>query len=131
MTAPNSDRKNALEWGVFALGALLVAATVGCLVFEWVRQGNGAPPAPTVRLGTAEPRDGVFAVPVTVENKGGSTAEGVRVEVTLVRPGEPEERASFTVAFLPGDGTREGWVTFSTDPADGRLEGRAVGYEQP
>ena len=125
--------KHPLEWAVFALSAVLVAATVGYLAYDAVR-GDDAPPLLTVEVGQAEPRAGsqsVWRVPVTVRNAGHVTAEGVRVEVTLEIPGSPPETADFDVAFVPRESKREGWVTFRGDPSRGRLSGRAAGYEKP
>ncbi len=128
--------KHPLEWAVFALSAVLVAATVGYLAYDAVRGGN-APPLLTVEVGQVEPEtgsggsQGVWRVPVTVRNSGHVTAEGVRVEVTLEIPGSPPETADFDAAFVPRESKREGWVTFQADPSRGRLTGRAVGYEKP
>lgn len=128
--------KHPLEWAVFALSAVLVAATVGYLAYDALR-GDDAPPLLTVEVGHAEadePRagsSGPWRVPVTVSNAGHATAEGVRVEVTLEIPGSPPETADFDVAFVPRESKREGWVTFRSDPSRGRLTGRAVGYEKP
>ncbi|HEX6985821.1 MAG TPA: hypothetical protein VF170_10605 [Planctomycetaceae bacterium] len=130
--AVNSAKKNGLEWAVFAVGLVLTLGTVGALVYELVSQGERTPPAIEVRLGVAEPRAGHWVVPVTIENTGDETAEGVHVEVTLAPPGgEKEEAADFEVQFLPGRGAREGWVTFTSDPAAGTLAARALGYEKP
>lgn len=129
--------KHPLEWAVFALSAVLVAATVGYLAYDAVR-GDDAPPLLTVEIGQAEPPAdgspgawGAWRVPVTVRNAGHVTAEGVRVEVTLETPGSPPETADFDVTFVPRQSKREGWVTFRGDPSRGRLTGRAVGYEKP
>lgn len=122
--------KHPLEWAVFALSAILVAATVGYLAWDAVR-GEDSPPLLSVELGTPEPRSGSWLVPVKVRNLGHETAEGVRVQVTLETPGAPPEQADFDVAFVPRESEREGWVSFRGDPSRGRLTGRAVGYERP
>lgn len=122
--------KHPLEWAIFALSAILVAATAGYLVHDAVRGGE-TPPLLSVEVGTPEPLSDSWLVPVKVRNQGQETAEGVRVEVTLEIPGAPPERAEFDVAFVPRESEREGWVTFRADPSRGRLTGRAVGYEKP
>lgn len=122
--------KHPLEWVVFWVSLVVVAGTVGFLVWDGV-QGEGSPPALSVELGKPEPRDGIWAVPVTLRNQGDETAEGVNVEVTLETPGAQPETADFEAAFVPRQSQREGWVTFRTDPSRGRLSGRAVGYEKP
>jgi uncharacterized protein (TIGR02588 family) len=122
--------KHPVEWVVFALSLVLVAGTVGFLVWDAVRGGR-SPAALSVELGRPEPRAGGWAVPVTLRNRGDETAEGVKVEVTLETPGTPPETADFEAAFVPRQSKREGWVTFRNDPSRGRLSGRALGYENP
>lgn len=122
--------KNPLEWAVFTLGLVAVLATIGYLVYD-AATGESSPPDLRVEIGPPLRRSGAFAVPVTVHNRGGETAEGVRVEVSLAVPGSPPEHADFDVAFIPRRSRREGWVTFRQDPRKGRLTGRAAGYEKP
>jgi uncharacterized protein (TIGR02588 family) len=123
--------KNGLEWAVFGVGLLLVAGTLGYLIYDGAAGGN-APPAVEVKLGEPRPTGHNFVVPVEVTNHGDQTAEGVTVEVTLeVAGGGEPERGELTVAFLPRRATREGWVAFRTDPRSGRLTPRVLGYEKP
>jgi uncharacterized protein (TIGR02588 family) len=123
--------KNWLEWVVFGVGLLLVVSTLAYLVYDGATSAD-TPPDIEVRLGESRPGGAGFLVPVTVFNRGGQTAEGVTVEVSLEGAGSPEpERGEFTVAFLPRGGTREGWVAFRSDPRAGKLSARAPGYEKP
>lgn len=120
--------KNWFEWTVFAAGLVLVVATLAYLVYDGATLG-AAPPSIEIRLGAPERRAQNFIVPVSVVNRGDLTAEGVQVEVVL--KGAGEERGEFVVAFLPRGATREGWVAFQTDPREGELTARVVGYEKP
>lgn len=122
--------KNPVEWAVFAVSLAALLATVGFLVWDAVTSGSSSPDL-RIELGPPEPRSGGFAVPVTVRNRGDETAEGVHVEVTLELPGAPPETAEIEMAFVPRRSQREGWVTFRRDPRQGRLAGRALGYEKP
>jgi len=123
--------KNWLEWTVFGVGALLVAGTLGFLIYDGASSAGEEPPAVKVELHAPEQKGEQFVVPVTVTNEGGATAEGVTVEVTLERAGAEAERGEFAVAFLPRGGKREGFVTFRTDPRTARLVPRVLGYEKP
>ena len=107
----------------------LIATVIGFLVFESATIGDALPDI-QLRLGTPEARSNYFAVPLEVTNKGDQTAEGVHIEVVL-RAGGKEERADLEIAFLPRRGAREAWVTFKTDPRNGTLEARVLGYEKP
>jgi uncharacterized protein (TIGR02588 family) len=121
--------KNWVEWMVFGISAALIATVIGFLVFESATIGDALPDI-QLRLGTPEARSNYFAVPLEVTNKGDQTAEGVHIEVVL-RAGGKEERADLEIAFLPRRGAREAWVTFKTDPRNGTLEARVLGYEKP
>ena len=123
-------KKNKLEWIVFAVSLALVLGTVGLLVQDMIR-GESGPPELVVELGAPVRQAQGWAVPVTVRNVGGETAEGARIEVTLAVPGQPPERAEIDMAFVPADSRREGFVTFAGDPARGRLAGRVAGFEIP
>ena len=123
--------KNWVEWAVFALSLVLVAGTLTYLAYDGVTVGS-EPPILEVRTGAPFERQGNFIVPVSVTNLGDLTAEGVHIEVALENGGEEVERADFDVAFLPRRATREGWVTFQTDPrAAQKINARALGYEKP
>lgn len=122
--------KNELEWIVFAVSLVVVLGTVGLLAYDMV-QGESSPPELVVELGPPRRQAQGWAVPVTVRNVGGETAEGAQVEVTLAVPGRPVERGEIDMAFVPADSRREGFVTFTADPARGRLAGRVVGFEKP
>ena len=122
-------KKNALEWSVFTVSALLIAALLGFLIYESATIGD-APPDIHVQIGTPEQRSGYFAVPIEATNKGDHTAEGVHIEVVLRGAGE-EETGDFEIQFLPRRGSREAWVTFTSDPRKGTLEARVLGYEKP
>lgn len=121
--------KNWLEWTVFGASSGLIALVIGFLIFESATLGDALPDI-QLQTGTPEARSGYFAVPLEVTNKGDQTAEGVHIEVVL-RSGGKEERADLEIAFLPRRGTREAWVTFKTDPRQGTLEARVLGYEKP
>lgn len=123
-------KKNWLEWVVFAVGLILVSATIGYLVYAGASMGH-EPPSIEVRLGTPERRQFNFLVPVTVINHGDETAEGVRIEVVMENGGELIGRAELDVAFLPRHATRQGWVTFEQDPRAAQLKGRVLGYQRP
>lgn len=124
-------KKNWVEWAVFGVSLVLVLFTLAYLTYDALTLGD-TPPSMEVRTGAPLERPGNFIVPVTVINHGDQTAEGVIVEVVLETNGEEKERAEFDIAFLPRRATREGWVTFQTDPRTaGQIKTRVLGYEKP
>jgi uncharacterized protein (TIGR02588 family) len=123
-------QKNWLEWSVFAVSLLLVAGAIAYLAYDAAMLGD-QPPIIEVRLGAPEQRANAYAIPVSVTNQGDQTAEGVVVEVVLER-GAEQEQAQFEIAFVPRGSTRNGWVTFQSDPhsAD-QVTGHVLGFELP
>jgi uncharacterized protein (TIGR02588 family) len=90
------------------------------------------PPSIEFQLGQPQPQSNRFLVPVKVTNRGDETAQGVQVEVTLESGGKEQESAEFEIAFLPRHSTREGWVTFKTDPRTvEQMQARVLGFEKP
>lgn len=125
-----TPQKNWLEWSCFIIGLLLVAGVLGFLVRDALTTGH-APPRIEFKLGQAEELAGRFRVPVTVHNLGDRSAESLQVEVVLKAAGR-EERGEYVVDHLPRQGTREGYVTFMTDPRKAEtLEARAAGFQAP
>jgi uncharacterized protein (TIGR02588 family) len=122
--------KNAIEWSVFAVSALIVGACLGALVVMIAREGN-APPSIVVSVGPAERNEAGYLVPVRARNDGDETAEEVRVEVTLESGGREVEKGELTVAFVPRHSEREGFVVFGRDPACCRIRARAISFERP
>lgn len=123
-------KKNWLEWIVFAFSLALLLGTIGVLILEAVSSGD-RPPDPYPTLGPAEAHDGYFAIPVTVENRGDTTAENVHVAVELKLPGGESERGEFDLPYLPRRAKRHAYVTFRHDPAQGKLEPMILGYQKP
>ena len=126
----NKPAKNALEWTVFAIGLVLVLATLGFLVRESI-VGEGGPPEVVARLGEARPSEGGHLIPVEVANVGQTTAEDVLVPIFLDLPDGSREEAELNIAFLPRDSKRNGWVSFRDDPRRGRLSLGAIAFEVP
>ncbi|HEU4681064.1 MAG TPA: hypothetical protein VFS51_04920 [Gemmatimonadales bacterium] len=121
--------KNALEWIVFAVGLILVAATLVYLIREASTRGS-SPPELVVDLGSPQQVAEGFQVPVTVVNRGERVAQDVSVTITLAAGTEREE-AVLTIGFLPHQSRHDGWVTFRGDPKEGNLEVGPVGYASP
>lgn len=123
-------RKNRLEWTVFGVSAAILVALVGFLIYDAMRGGSDVPEI-SVTTGAVIPRGEHFAVPVVVTNRGGQTAEGLRVEIALVRDGQDVEVAEVTFAFVPRASHREAWALFRNDPQQFKIVARGIGFEKP
>ena len=122
-------QKNALEWSVFVVALVLVAAVLVYLVRESLTAVE-APPEVVVTVGEPRPGAGGHMVPVTAENRGGETAEEVQVTLRLEMSGESED-AVLVFPYLARESRRSGWVTFRRDPRGGTLQVAGVAYQTP
>lgn len=124
------QEKNLLEKIILLVSSILVLASMGWLAWDAVADGDG-PPSIVVEVGNIEQRAGRYAARVTARNEGASTAENVRIAVTLEGGSEGQE-AELVFNYLPAHASRTGWVTFRNrpGPAD-RLETYVLGYIEP
>ena len=127
----NSVEKNWLEWTVFGVSVLLVLAIIGYLTYQ-VYIDNPSSPDLYVKA-VKDPSDlSPYRYHVTVENKGGTTAEEVIIEIALQKGEVSIEKAELQIPFTPHKSKREAWVTFSKDPAlADTLTTRVVSYKKP
>lgn len=120
----------ALEWATAALGGLLVLAVIGFLLWQGIGGGDG-PPRVSVSVAqvTAQP-DG-FHVGFVARNDGDATTMALTIEAALTPAGGQVERLDTVIDYLPARSTRRGGFVFASDPRQGRLELRAVSYQEP
>lgn len=118
-------KKNALEWSVTAVGALIVLFVVGFFVYELVAGASG-PADLSVRLGEPAVDSLTVEVPVEVENTGQKVAENVVVEVCA----GPEACAEITFDYVPYQSAATGMVGLSA-PLAAPLTTRVVSYRDP
>ena len=123
--------KNWLEWTVFGLSFLLIGAALAFLVYLWIVH-TPAPPDLQASVSPAELHADYYAVPVSVENQGGASAEEVRVEVVLEMGGQEVEKGELQFDYCPKQSTRHGWVGFQHNPAQAdTVRVRVVSYLEP
>ncbi|MGH6916935.1 MAG: TIGR02588 family protein [Geminicoccaceae bacterium] len=120
----------ATEWVVAAIGAMLVAGTIGYLV--WLATVRDATP-PDIRV-TAEgvvALQGGWLVQFRAANAGGQAAAQLLVEGELEGPQGRIETSEATIDYLPPRSEREGGLFFSQDPRQHELRLRAKGFVEP
>jgi uncharacterized protein (TIGR02588 family) len=118
------------EWVVAAIGAVLVLGALGYLVYFAQTTPLGLPLI-TLEQGVVTQRGDGYLVAVTITNEGGATAAAVGIEGSLSRGGVEVETAATTLDYVPRFSTRQAGLLFSSDPRDGTLELRALGYAEP
>jgi uncharacterized protein (TIGR02588 family) len=120
----------ATEWVVAAIGAALVAATIGYLVFLALSRDE-APPDVQVVAGSVHALQNGYVVEFRAINAGAKAAAELLVEGELAGPDGPIETAEATIDYLPPRSEREGGLIFSRDPRKYELHLRARGYVDP
>ena len=125
------DKKNVLEWVVFAFSLTLVLALFGYLALQTIQYEPGTPD-----LFVTFKADPSFHAPyryhLTIKNNGQETAQEVQVELILEKEGKQLEIAALTLPFAPKESRREGWVNFSQNPQEAdTVYSRVVSYKKP
>jgi uncharacterized protein (TIGR02588 family) len=125
------DQKNLLEWAVFWVSLLLIIAIISYLGYQTFQH---KPASPEIHVefwpDPAELQPNRYRV--KVHNKGGETAENVRVELVLNNGASEPEKVELEMPFVPQESSREGWVNFSQKPS-GRdaVSANVVSYQKP
>ena len=115
------------EWVALSVSLLLLAGTVGLIVWLWVNEPAG-PPQFKVERGTVRSEDGFYHLPVAVTNVGGQAAGQVRVEGRLGGGGQ-EELPVTTIEYLPVGAREEDVLIFRGEPSGASVQ--VVSYQQP
>lgn len=124
-------QKNKLEWSVFAVSVLLLVGLVAYLTYEsFVHKPS--PPDLEVSYTKESSKRNPFAYKLILWNHGEETAEDVMIEASLVRNDSVIERSQLQIAFSPKRSKREGWINFSTDPAQAdSIDVKVMSYKRP
>lgn len=127
----HEEKKNWLEWSVFALSIVLVLGVLGYLVYQAYNHKASTPDL-YVQIWSEPSANAPNRYHILLENKGGTTAEEVTVELVLMKDGEEMEKAQLQIPFAPQESKREGWVNFTKDPAKAdTVSSRVVSYKKP
>ena len=119
-----------LEWVVGALGAFLLAGTIGFLVWHALGRDDAPPDVRVAVAGVLELQNG-YVVQFRATNQGGSAAAQLLIEGELTGPDGPIETSEATLDYLPPRSDREGGLFFARDPRGLDLRLRAKGYAKP
>lgn len=121
----------ALEWLAAAIGFVLVAATLGYLVYSAITQQN-SPPKLTVENYAISKTENDYLVEFTLANDGENNAAEITVEGKITDGDKDLETSAVTIDYAPAHSTREGALIFKREPIkDKNFEIRAVGYKKP
>jgi uncharacterized protein (TIGR02588 family) len=119
-----------LEWLVGILGLVLVAGSIGFLLYQ-AFSGASTPPDITVELDAITPLSNGYLVTFRAINQGQATAKGVIVEGQLTAENGEVETSEASLDYVPAGSEREGGLFFTQDPRQFELQLRSLGYERP
>jgi len=119
-----------LEWVIGVLGALIVAALVGYLVWSAVARDETPPDVRLEVLDIQDLPEG-YLVRFAAENQGSQAAAALLIEGELELPDGQTETGEATIDYLPPRSTREGALVFRNDPVSGDLTVRPKGFTRP
>ena len=106
---PYKNKKNWLEWTVFAGGLGLTLAILGYLAYKTITY-DPRPPELYVEYYPEPGRYEPHRYHVILKNEGNETAESVTVEIALIKGDKALEKAELSVDYCPKESSREGWV---------------------
>ena len=120
------------EWGVAALGLVLLLAVMAYLLVD-AFTASTAPPDPVLAVEAVDRLDGGgFLVRIRVQNRGQRTAAKLRVAGTLATSqGGKVEEAECEFDYVPAQSVRHGGLFFRSDPNRLQLQLQARGYIEP
>lgn len=131
MAAARRDPIPPLEWLAAAIGLLIAIGLIAIIAREGVVAADDPVPQLTVTVGQPIASPTGHVVAIRVQNLSSRTAASVQVEGELkAGAGEPETSGA-TIDYVPGHSEAAGGLLFTSDPRQGRLEVRIVGYEIP
>jgi uncharacterized protein (TIGR02588 family) len=128
--SPSLPAASPWEWVVAGIGAVLVVAAIGYLVY-FAQVTPSGPALIALEQGPVERNGDGYVVTVVVTNEGATTAAAVEIEGVLSRGGVEIETASATLDYVPRFSHRSAGLYFDTDPRTVDLELRALGYAEP
>jgi uncharacterized protein (TIGR02588 family) len=127
-----AHRKPSLwEWAAAALGAAIVAATIGFMVYDAVTAPSDGVPKIEVRVDSVVAYSSGYVVEFRAINAGDATAASVLVQGELRSDTGVVERSEATVDFVPAGSWRPGGLVFTKDPRAYHMEVRPLGFDRP
>jgi uncharacterized protein (TIGR02588 family) len=118
------------EWIIGVVGLILVAGTIGFLIFKAVNKDE-RPPDIVINVESVAQVENGYVVSFRAINHGGATAASVVIEGELRDEAGDTESSETTIDYIPSRSEVSGGLFFTRNPAPDRLQIRAKGYETP
>ena len=126
-----SDATPLWEWAIAGVGAVLVAGVIVYMTVSALMSNGSAPVVFVEAHGPVERSGDLYVVRFEARNESSATAAGLRIRGELLRDGSVVEASEAVLDFLPRWSKRRGGLFFRRNPADGRVELFATGYQDP
>ena len=128
----NDPARARAEWTSLGISGAILLALIGTLTYLQL-SGGDRPAVLEAQPRVAELRhEGErYYLPIAVSNRGGITAQDVRVEVSLGNEAGPAESVELLIDFLAGGATQQGVAIFRQDPRRSPLQASVVSYLEP
>lgn len=121
--------QNLLQVVVTWISGILLLAVLGYLVWDGTRASSPAQFSTIIE--PARSSGDHFYLPVSVDNIGGESVQGLGLTVELLEGESVLESSSVTLDWLPEGSTRRVVLVFERDPAGLRKRVRFGGYQVP
>ena len=126
-----NEKPPTLEWLAAAIGFMLVAGTIGFLIYSAITEEN-TPPKLVVKTDSITANGGGYLVKFSLYNDGENNAADVVVEGKIAEGEKDLETSSVTIDYSPSHSRREGALLFTKEPKSGEnFQIRALGYQKP
>lgn len=127
--AASAHKTPLLEWAAGAVGLVIVLTSVSYLLYRGFEQ-KAAFPDLHVAVTGIRPQASGYLVTFMVNNRGGATAQNVKI-IGRLRGPAGEQSSEVTLDYVPAASRREGGLVFTEDPRRYPLTIRAEGYNRP
>lgn len=118
------------EWVIGAVGLILVAGTIGFLIYKAIKDDKRLPDI-VIKVESVAPVTNGYVVSFRAVNRGSATAASVLIEGELKGAGGETESSEMTIDYMPSRSEVSGGLFFTRDPELAELQIRAKGYESP
>jgi len=127
----NQFQKNKLEWTVFAISSLLLLFILVYLCYQTFAH-KPSPPDLEVSYSKESSARNPFGYKIILENHGEETAEDVIIQASLLKNNTAIEQSELQIVFSPKRSKREGWINFTSNPAEAdSIQVKVVSYKKP
>ncbi len=134
MGASDSQRQHGqrplIEWIAGGIGLVLTCGLVGFIGWQALQEPPQRPQV-EVRVTSITPSGDNYLVEITAFSRSGRAVSGLDVEGVLTIAGQAPETSTASFDYVPGHSQTRGGLYFTANPAEGDLQVRATGYQDP